>query len=46
VGDFNLIRRPNDENNPGGNVQGMLGFNTAISNLRLEELKLVGNKYA
>jgi hypothetical protein len=30
---------------PGGNIQDMLKFNTAINNLRLEELQLVGNKF-
>jgi hypothetical protein len=45
VGDFNLIRRPSDRNKPRGNVQDMLRFNAAISNQRLEELKLMGNKF-
>jgi hypothetical protein len=45
TGDFNLIRRNSDGNKPGGNIQDMLAFNDAISNLRLEELKLYGNKY-
>jgi endonuclease/exonuclease/phosphatase family metal-dependent hydrolase len=45
VGDFNLIRHPSDRNKPGGNVQNMLQFNTAIINLRLEELTLIGNKF-
>lgn len=45
VGDFNLIRRRLDRNKPGGNITGMLNFNAAISNLRLEELKLSGNKF-
>jgi exonuclease III len=45
VGDFNLIRRPNDRNKPGGNVQEMSQFNAALSTLRLEELQLIGNKY-
>jgi hypothetical protein len=44
VGDFNLMRRPSDRNKAGGNVQNMLDFNVAISNLRLEELKMLGNK--
>lgn len=43
VGDFNLIRRPPDRNKPGGNVQFMLAFNVAISNLGLEEIALQGN---
>jgi hypothetical protein len=45
VSDFNLIRRQSDRNKPGGNVNGMLGFNEAISNLRLEELKLYSNRF-
>jgi exonuclease III len=45
VGDFNLIRRPTDRNRTGGNVQEMLGFNNAISNLRLQELNLIGSKF-
>lgn len=45
VGDFNLIRRPENRNKPGGNIQEMLGFNEAISRLRLVELPLKGCKY-
>jgi hypothetical protein len=45
VADFNLICRPSDRNKPGGNMQEMLQFNVAISNLRLIELQLIGNKY-
>jgi hypothetical protein len=45
VSDFNLIRRQSDRNKPGGNVNGMLGFNEAISKLRLEELKLYSNRF-
>jgi exonuclease III len=45
VGDFNLIRRSSDRNKSGGNIQDMLRFNAVISNLRLEELKLNGNKF-
>jgi exonuclease III len=45
VGNFNLIRRPEDRNKPCGNVQDMLNFNAAISALGLEELKLNGNKF-
>jgi endonuclease/exonuclease/phosphatase family metal-dependent hydrolase len=45
VGDFNLIRRPTNRNKPSGNVQEMLAFNAAISNLRLQELKLMGSIY-
>jgi hypothetical protein len=45
LGDFNLIRSREDRNRAGGNVQDMLAFNIAISNLGLEELKLSGNWY-
>jgi hypothetical protein len=45
VGDFNLIHIPSDRNKPGRNVQNMLDFNAAISSLRLEEIKLMGNKF-
>jgi hypothetical protein len=45
VGDFNLIRRLSDQNKNGGNIHDMLSFNATLSNLRLEELKLFGNKY-
>jgi hypothetical protein len=45
VGDFNLIRRPSDRNKPSANMQNMMLFNAAISNLRLEELKLIENKF-
>jgi hypothetical protein len=45
VGDFNLLRKPDDRNRPGGNISEMLEFNAAISNQRLEELKLYGTKY-
>jgi hypothetical protein len=45
VGDFNMYIRQSDRNRNGGNIQNILDFNNAISNLRLEELKLFGNKY-
>jgi hypothetical protein len=38
VGDFNLIRRPEDRNKPGGDINLMLKFNEAISNLDLIEI--------
>ena len=37
VGDFNFIRSPEDRNNPGGDINDMLLFNEAISNLGLIE---------
>lgn len=45
VGDFNLLRKPQDRNKPGGNIQEMLSFNAAISKLRLVELPLRGCQY-
>jgi hypothetical protein len=42
MGDFNFIRSPNDRNKPGGDVNDMLLFNDAISNLELVELPLKG----
>ena len=35
VGDFNFIRAPTDRNMPSGDVNEMLLFNEAISNLGL-----------
>lgn len=45
VGDFNLIRKPENRNKPGGDISEMLGFNEAISALGLVELPLYGRKY-
>jgi hypothetical protein len=45
VDDFNLIRKPEERNKSGGNVQDMLNFSATISALGLEELKLNGNKF-
>jgi hypothetical protein len=45
VGDFNLIRSPENRNKEEGNLVEMLAFNNAISNLRLVELPLRGCKY-
>jgi hypothetical protein len=42
VGDFNLIRRPKDRNLVGGDINLMLKFNEAISNLDLVEIPLHG----
>jgi hypothetical protein len=42
VGDFNLIRRPEDINIVGGDINLMLKFNEAISNLDLMEIPLHG----
>jgi hypothetical protein len=45
IGDFNLIRKQTYRNKHGGNIQDMLNFNDAISYLRLEELRLTGQKF-
>ena len=45
LGDFNLIRRQENRNKPGGNVNEMLLFNEAISLLGLNEIPLQGRKY-
>jgi hypothetical protein len=45
VGDFNLIHRPEDMNRIGGDINLMLQFNEAISNLDLIEIPLHGLTY-
>jgi hypothetical protein len=45
VGDFNLIRSPQNRNKPGGNISEMFAFNEAISKLSLNEIPLKGCKY-
>lgn len=45
VGDFNLIRKPENRNRPGGDVTEMLMFNDVISSLELVELPLYGRNY-
>jgi hypothetical protein len=45
VGDFNLMRKSENRNKPGGNLSEMKEFNAAISNQRLEELKLHWAKF-
>ena len=45
VGDFNLIRSPEDRNRPGGDVNEMLLFNEAISALGLTDLILKGRRF-
>lgn len=45
LGDFNLIRRPENRNKEGGNVMEMLLFNDAISALGLNEIYLQGRKF-
>ena len=46
MGDFNFIRSPSDRNKPGSDINQMLLFNEAISNLGLVELPLKGRKYS
>lgn len=45
VGDFNLLRKLEDRNKPGGDVNEMLIFNDAISSLGLIKLPLYGRKF-
>jgi hypothetical protein len=45
LGDFNFIRKPPDRNKPGGDINGMLILNEAISNLGLVEIPLKGRKF-
>jgi hypothetical protein len=45
MGDFNLIRSPQDRNKAGGNINEMLLFNEAISNLGLVDIPLKGRKF-
>jgi hypothetical protein len=45
VGDFNLIRRAENRNKPGGDSYMMMAFNEAISKLGIIELPLSGQKF-
>jgi hypothetical protein len=45
LGDFNLIRKVEDRNRTGGNLNDMLRFNAAISSLGITEIVLQGRKY-
>jgi endonuclease/exonuclease/phosphatase family metal-dependent hydrolase len=45
VGDFNLFRRPENRNRPGGDPSMMMAFNEAISKLGVMELPLAGQQY-
>lgn len=45
LGDFNLIRKPEDRNKPGGDLTDMFRFNSAISTLGLNEVNLQGRKF-
>ena len=42
IGDFNLLRKPEDRNRPSGNAGEMLLFNEANSSLGIEEIRLHG----
>jgi hypothetical protein len=44
LGDFNLIRKPEDRNEPGGNLK-MFLFNKSIFKLGLVEIPLQGRKF-
>lgn len=45
LGDFNLMRKPEDRNRDGGDIAEMFMFNNAISVLGLNEIVLQGMKY-
>jgi hypothetical protein len=45
VGDFNLLRKPEDRNRPGGNIAEMMLFNEAMSSLGIVEIPLHGRRY-
>lgn len=45
IGDFNMIRTPKNRNKPGGDIQRMLDFNMAISQLGVQEIPLKGQAY-
>ena len=45
LGDFNLIRRPENRNKEGANLAEILMFNEVISDLGLNEIFLQGRKY-
>jgi hypothetical protein len=45
LGDFNLIRSPENHNKVGGNIQFMLQFNASINQLGLQEIPLHGQAF-
>lgn len=45
LGDFNLIRTPENRNKPGGNIAEMLMFNYLIHNLDLVDIPFKGRAY-
>lgn len=46
MGDFNLIRSPENRNRPGGNLSDMLLFNNLINHLDLVEIAFQGREYS
>ena len=40
LGDFNLMRRPENRNKPGGNLAEMFMFNDTVTSLGLNEIEL------
>jgi hypothetical protein len=46
LGDFNIMRSPNNRNRPGGDNNNMLLFNNIIQYLNLEEIPLKGRTYS
>lgn len=45
MGDFNLLRDPNNRNRRGGDVNDIFLFNVAISALRLVDMPLQGRRF-
>lgn len=45
LGDFNLIRKEADRNKPGGDINDMFRFNSAISSLGITEIPLQGKHF-
>ena len=45
MGDFNLIRKPEDRNREGADANEMFSFNEAINKLGVIELPLHGRQY-
>jgi len=45
VGEFNLMRGPENRNKPGGDITELLFFNEAISSLGLLEIPLLGKQF-
>jgi endonuclease/exonuclease/phosphatase family metal-dependent hydrolase len=45
LGDFNMIRSPDNRNKPGGDHLRMMSFNLVISQLGLQEIPLKGQAY-